>query len=232
MPSHMDETYQHEQGHRSMQIRPRSMEFGQDEHRIDSPSDDDRLATINNIEELNMLQQYQSEMPVQSTDQYVIYCDMDGVLCDFEKQVEKFCNQPFQMVDRSRMWEVIDRTDEFFFNMDWLPGGKELWAFLRPFKPIMLSSPGLGNRSRTAYIADQKRRWVQNNLGIDRVIVDHDKHRYAARTHILIDDMTKFIRAWHKMGGIAILHTSVENTIRKLKLLLDVDDEPAEMGLC
>lgn len=46
-----------------------------------------------------------------------------------------------------------------------------------------------------------------------------DKQNFGKPKDILIDDREPNIQRWEEMGGIGILHTSAEETIRKLKEL-------------
>ena len=46
-----------------------------------------------------------------------------------------------------------------------------------------------------------------------------DKQNFGARQDILIDDLPANIARWEQMGGIGILHTSADETIRKLQEL-------------
>ena len=45
----------------------------------------------------------------------------------------------------------------------------------------------------------------------------HNKQKYAAPNHILIDDRKDLIEEWESQGGIGILHTSTKNTIECLR---------------
>ena len=47
--------------------------------------------------------------------------------------------------------------------------------------------------------------------------MSHDKFKWAAPNHILIDDFTKNTVPWDNEGGIAILHTDANKTIEKLE---------------
>ena len=56
----------------------------------------------------------------------------------------------------------------------------------------------------------------------DKIILTHNKQNYAmhpttGKPNILIDDMDKYIDPWAAAGGIAIKHTSVNETIKELE---------------
>ena len=47
----------------------------------------------------------------------------------------------------------------------------------------------------------------------------YNKKDYADKNSILIDDYSKNIEQWRAAGGIGILHTSAEDTIKQLQKL-------------
>ena len=177
-------------------------------------------------------------------EQYQIYCDMDGVLVDFvagtvehitkqlqageaEELKEKIgrdyvteedihVTSPNRNLDiRDYMFKELDHHAEFWENLPWMPGGKELWAFISQFNPYILTAP-MGYGSEIG-----KQAWIDKNLqpAPSKVFMSHDKFKWAASSHILIDDFTKNTIPWEKEGGIAILHTDAGITIKKLEEL-------------
>ena len=71
-----------------------------------------------------------------------IYCDMDGVLTDFNKQfAELHPWSPERFTEKNgkdEFWELIDgRGVGFWVGMDWMEDGKELFKFI--LKTSMLS---------------------------------------------------------------------------------------------
>ena len=153
---------------------------------------------------------------------YKIYCDMDGVLTDFEKRFHQKLNEvgpdyypmkDIQKVVKPKDFEAIFGIEEFWnfidkivgigfwVGMDWMPQGKELWNFISPYKPDLLTSPSRDNGSRLG-----KQLWAKNNLNPKpKVIMAYsaDKQRYANENSILIDDKKSNIKEWIASGGIA-----------------------------
>lgn len=139
---------------------------------------------------------------------YKIYCDMDGVLTNFEARFEHFTGMNPQEYESKygtpAFWELIDNKIgvRFWVGMDWMPQGKQLWDFIRPYQPDLLTSPSRDNTSRLG-----KNLWVRNNLSPKPKVIfaySADKQRYANENSILIDDKKSNINEWAAKGGIAI----------------------------
>lgn len=61
--------------------------------------------------------------------QYKIFCDMDGVLCDFDRRFEQFGGMlPYKYEAENgtkKFWELIDSIDaQFWSKMSWMTDGK------------------------------------------------------------------------------------------------------------
>jgi hypothetical protein len=146
---------------------------------------------------------------------------MDGVLVDFDKRFNEMVSpwKPKQFIDKhglDEFWFEIDsRGVGYWVGMDWMSDGKTLWEFLVVnYKNVeLLSSPSRSEHSRLG-----KHLWVRNHkLGKKlNLAYSHNKQKYAAPNHILIDDRKDLIKEWESQGGVGILHTSAEDTINKL----------------
>ncbi len=97
-----------------------------------------------------------------------------------------------------------------------MPGGKELWAYLKPFNPILLSAPSREESSRIG-----KAVWVKHKIPGTKLILRYAKQKQQLATpkSILIDDRQINIDQWEAAGGVGILHTSTSSTIEQLKKL-------------
>ncbi len=168
--------------------------------------------------------EYKSKVMENANNQkYTIYCDMDGVLVDFDKQFEKASGgiSPREYEEtngKEAFWNLIDNENGvgFWVGMPWMPNGKQLWDYIKPNTPILLSSPSRSNSSRLG-----KRLWVRNNLPGTKLILanSYNKKNYADSNNILIDDRPSNIDQWKAAGGIGILFISTEQTIKELKEL-------------
>ena len=161
---------------------------------------------------------------------YTIYCDMDGVLCDFEGRFEHFTGMsPDQY--RAEMtkkygekkavdmfWKLIDNEIgiRFWRGMPWMPGGKELWDYIKPYNPTLLTAPSYHDSSRMG-----KSLWAKDHIPGVKIIFKQAKQKsdLSGPNRILIDDLPNTINEWNAKGGIGILHTSAANTIKELKKL-------------
>jgi len=185
------------------------------------------------------------------TEQYQIYCDLDGVLVNFEKGIMnalnsfrlRYLSNPeyfqtlipnkknkdyilFKLIKRvekkfdllkpfksenvlseypdadkdlgNLMYEMMKDDSMFWSELDWAPGGKELWSFISSYKPIILST-GTDKESEIG-----KKSWCEKHLLLsgDRVIITPDKGvNTGNKTGILIDDRDKSL---NQFNGIKI----------------------------
>ena len=176
-----------------------------------------------------------------------IYCDMDGVLVDFEQGVVSQINIDLQdksipsrkangglteigrlrralelsgrglqigipdirqggntiAAARNYMYDRFGNDVDFWANLPPMEGSTELWNFISPYSPHILTSP-MEEGSQLG-----KRQWLQKNLNPqpNKVFMSHDKWKWATtdgRPNILIDDWDKNLVPWAENGGIAI----------------------------
>ena len=156
-----------------------------------------------------------------------IYCDMDGVLCDFAKGVENVIGKSitqWSYGSKSEKWDKIKATPKFWHTLPWENGGKQLWSFISKYKPHILSA--YVEESFDPNCIPGKSHWARTNLGIApgnvNLVKRVQKQNYAkvaGQPAILIDDYKKNTDQFTAKGGIGILHTSTSNTIRELKKL-------------
>ena len=150
-----------------------------------------------------------------------IYCDMDGVLCDFIVQAKKATGVIFTQDKAKDHWEVIKKYPKFWSDMPWMPGGRQLWSYIKQYKPHILSAYTVEDPN----CIPGKRKWLRSNLGytqgsIINIVRRREKQNFAknqGRPAILIDDYPKNVQQFKSAGGIGIVHTSTQNTISQLK---------------
>ena len=193
-----------------------------------------------------MLKQWRTFLNEEQNRLPQIYCDMDGVLVDFElgvvnqinidikdgsipdrtpagrltdmgrlRKVLKASGRELQIdisdirkggdvkAARSYMYDRFGNDVEFWANLPPMEGGAELWNFISPYDPYILTSP-MEEGSQLG-----KRQWLQNNLSPqpNKVFMSHNKWKWATtdgRPNVLIDDWDKNLVPWAENGGIAI----------------------------
>lgn len=169
----------------------------------------------------DIYKQLKEEEQAAQVAQYKIYCDMDGVLCDFDRRFEQFAGMNSKEYESrygiKKFWEIIDKVGEQFWSkMPWMPDGKQLWSYISKYKPALLSAPSFAPSSRYG-----KHLWVSENIpGTKLILAKREKKRnYSGKNRILIDDRPDNIKEWAYEGGTGILHTSTQQTINDLKQL-------------
>ena len=176
---------------------------------------------------------------------YKIYCDLDGVLCDFDAGVRKIFNgRGMDQLKSHIAWAGITKAENFYDNLPWTSDGKELWEAIKPLQPDILTGvPGSRKSSRV-----EKATWCAAELGskinhvdfaapkkahervfgvlkTDREVVNvitcwsKNKHFKSGPNRVLIDDTVKLMPDWVAKGGIFVHHTSTKKTLVQLKNL-------------
>lgn len=157
-----------------------------------------------------------------------IFCDLDGVLVDFDSGVKKILKKSPDQLPEGLMWAVIKKTPDFYNKLDWTPDGKELWNFIKDFQGVQLLT-GVPRGFKEA--VNQKNSWCRRELGSKYNVIccsTKDKPLYATKGAILIDDRLKIADEWIAKGGIFIYHTSAENTINELQKYIFSSKEEVE----
>jgi len=149
-----------------------------------------------------------------------IYCDMDGVLCDFEYAANRVTGQVWGGLRTGQDWGSIRKTKNFWSTLPWKSGGRQLWNYIKKFDPHILSAYSTEDPN----CKPGKRRWLSNNLGLSgsriNLVRRSEKRNFAMdgrRPAILIDDYPKNISDFKSAGGIGIIHSNTQTTISQLK---------------
>jgi len=177
-----------------------------------------------------------------------IYCDMDGVLVDLVGGIIKasknslnseviteilsmdwsFRKEHPDPVYNQALNEIkssISDNEAFWADvLEPMPDALELWEYICQYHVEILSHPWDFD-SKTG-----KEFWIYNNLEPRpkniHLPMDGLKHIHAlgedGAPNILIDDFHKYISKWENAGGIAITHTSAENSILELKKVMEI----------
>jgi FMN phosphatase YigB (HAD superfamily) len=147
---------------------------------------------------------------------YKIYCDLDGVLVNFDKGYQDLTGRDIsgEFFSDTHFWDPINKAGKkFWIDLEWQPDGKELWEHIKDYKPKLLSAPSREDSSRVG-----KHEWVERELPGVPLLLRTAKHKkdFAAPDAILIDDRLDNIEGWIEKGGIGIHHISTKETINEL----------------
>jgi phosphopantetheine adenylyltransferase len=168
---------------------------------------------------LRQFGQYRPEIfeeDVKEKADYKVYCDMDGVLVDFEKGYKELTGEDASYnTNPEEFWAPITKAGAaFWIKLPWMPDGKQLWDYIKPYNPSLLSAPSREESSKIG-----KFTWVKRNMPGTKLILRsaERKQEFATPNSILIDDRADNIQRWKDAGGIGIHHTSASDTIQQLK---------------
>jgi hypothetical protein len=182
---------------------------------INSKSKIERWSAIKRKIKREVLQEIYN---INTTPQYQVYCDMDGVLVDFNRGYKDLVGvEPSSIADKTLFWDPIAKKGAaFWITLKWMSDGQKLWNYISKYDPKLLSAPSREKSSRIGKIV-----WTKRELpGVKLILKPADqKQQFASPTAILIDDKISNINQWIAKGGIGILHISAENTIKQLQNL-------------
>lgn len=165
-----------------------------------------------------------------------LFLDMDGVLTDFMGASEKLEKNMTLWYDSDKelFWKhIASAGSEFWSEMPWMAGGKELHRFLKVsgFCPTILSA--LPNPNRKKALANAKTgkiQWLRKELGTQYaenaiLCFRPEKALQSGISRILIDDNSENISEWEEAGGTGVLHKNANRTIRCLNRILELEQQ-------
>lgn len=151
-----------------------------------------------------------------------LFVDLDGVLADFDRRVVELTGRAPDAIQPKRLlWVAISppRCPDFYASLDMMPDAKELWEYVSPHRPTILTGLPLGS-----WAAPQKVSWCASRLGAGVPVITcmaRDKHTHCGVGDILVDDREETARGpWEAAGGVFVHHTSAATTIAALSRLL------------
>ncbi|HCC42870.1 MAG TPA: hypothetical protein DEQ32_00645 [Gammaproteobacteria bacterium] len=137
-----------------------------------------------------------------------------------EEHIEKEADGPAKVRKAAinYMYRRLAEDEDFWANLPWMPGGKQLWNIIKKYEPHILTAP-MGKGSERG-----KERWIQKNLHPkpSNIYMSHDKFNWAmedGQRNVLIDDFMINVKPWRDAGGIAVHHKydDLQSTLEKLQ---------------
>jgi hypothetical protein len=174
---------------------------------------------------------YESRL-TEDINEYEIYCDMDGVLCDFDAQFDHYFGESVKeyIADKGiKSFEnaVNEAGQEFWITMPMLAGAKELWQKIGKYGVTILSSPGEFEGAKEGKI-----KWIKENLrpSPKKIIFKQTGQKHTEiqgkgeeeiKKSVLIDDYGKNLKPWESIGAKGIKHSAdtLQNTLDSLEEL-------------
>jgi 5'(3')-deoxyribonucleotidase len=164
----------------------------------------------------------------------MLYLDLDGVFADFDGQLVKYGviknDQTFHhthpstwtssQTELSRRVEQCMGTPGFWEEIPLMDGAYELWDYCLQYHPVILTA--IPSKPEWAdCIIYEKNKWIDTYLGYNadrRICLRSEKKDFVKNgiKDILLDDTIQNVTEWCEAGGLGLLHTDVENSIRKL----------------
>jgi hypothetical protein len=166
-----------------------------------------------------------------------IFCDLDGVLADFDTGMATRCKKSVKYIKslpQKSMWFLMNKYPDIFADLPLMPEANYLWKTLLPYKPVILSGCPKSKISQ-----ESKIKWCSANLGSNylhvKSVAEIDanpgynyyiiltsttkKPEFASEGAILIDDRKIIDNEWEEAGGIFFHYdgSNAEDIIKTIK---------------
>lgn len=151
-----------------------------------------------------------------------LFIDLDGVVCDFDEGYFQAFGERPSISTRGMTggdtvnWELARKYKDFYLTLPPMPDFRELWAFVEPYDPIILT----GVPYSVIEATENKKAWVRRNIGWHvevRCCLSKEKALHCQSGDVLVDDWEKYKDLWLAAGGTWITHINATSTIRNLK---------------
>jgi predicted kinase len=164
--------------------------------------------------------------------QYELFCDMDGVLCDFVSQWKSYHKGEDPDTMRRRIGkpafdDLLNSMDyKFWFTMKPMPGAlTKLWPLISKYEAKILSAPSDDPYNPGTFNPDStggKTDWVKKYLGGSVEVIfrkSTNKQEFSAPNKVLVDDLKRNIDQWNAKQGTGILFLNADQAVRDLNKL-------------
>ncbi len=157
-----------------------------------------------------------------------LFLDCDGVLADFDFAARQLFGMESRAAEEAlgskEFWRRIRMSGDFYRRLPLVDDALELYRAVAHLKPTILTGCPPG-----AWSEPQKIEWAQEHFpGVPMITcASREKFRHMAHPgDVLVDDYLRYKDLWEQAGGIFVLHTSAQESIRRLAALgFDVREE-------
>lgn len=148
-----------------------------------------------------------------------LYVDMDGVLVDFDGFIKRQFGKNFKELNNDWVWNELAKYKDLYAILDPTIDAFELWDAINHLNPQILTAVPSKIEMQRAPL--DKIEWVKKYLGKNVEVkfgpYSIDKQKWCKPGDVLIDDNYLNVSQWNDKGGIGILHSVADNTIKQLK---------------
>ena len=146
-----------------------------------------------------------------------LYLDMDGVLCNFEKAYRSLRTH----AEDGKRFQAAVMQFRIFETLEPMPDVQQLLDYVKTLNVNVeiLTSLGTFDEEQGESTKLQKQKWLDDH-GISYKVnfsrSKEEKSMYAHSRAILVDDSVGCIEPFNGKSGHGILHTSVEESIKRI----------------
>lgn len=153
-----------------------------------------------------------------------VFCDMDGVLADFERTAQEILGPDYNWKDEVEKphWGKVGEIQDIYSRLHVMNGAHMLMDYLRNNFDKVEILTAIPKRASFPTAVNDKRNWIHKHFGSEIRVnfgpYAEDKQYHIRDMHdILIDDMVRNIDQWHKRGGIGFTHVDARDTIFRMQ---------------
>ena len=182
---------------------------------------------------------------LEQSESFIVFCDMDGVMCDFDLQFTQMIGSSPKEFESQygtlKFWnEIANKGELFWSSMEKMPDFNQLKDGIVKIVndnnldlQVLTSTSGnwiIKNHPRDEAkevirnIEKGKLEWLKNNwsgLKVNFSGSGGSKAKFAKPNSCLIDDLSKNIESFEAAGGKGIIHTTASKSLNDLQLLIN-----------
>ena len=182
---------------------------------------------------------------LEQSESFIVFCDMDGVMCDFDLQFTQMIGSSPKEFESQygtlKFWnEIANKGELFWSSMEKMPDFNQLKDGIVKIVndnnldlQVLTSTSGnwiIKNHPRDEAkevirnIEKGKLEWLRNNwsgLKVNFSGSGGSKAKFAKPNSCLIDDLPKNVESFVEAGGKGIIHTTASKSLNELQLLIN-----------